>query len=138
MIEWTETEGRFKITDKDLLTEFWATTKIRKRPMTYEHLSRSIRSYYKHEIITKAPKQFEYNFGFDIKSKIGYSSLEIREKLKRITDLKEIIYQARDERDLLKNELKQSSQVIKALQRKKTCKSCRQRKVVEIIDLSDE
>lgn len=62
IVEWLDRDkGIFKINDAQAVSDLWGKKKNRKG-MTYEHLSRGLRYYYKQGIMAKMPGPFVYRF----------------------------------------------------------------------------
>jgi hypothetical protein len=84
IIQWTNTEGEFKLLDPEQVAHLWGIRK-NKKSMNYDKLSRAIRYYYDKDIIKKVNGQkFVYRFVSYPESESIQSTEELFAKAERI------------------------------------------------------
>lgn len=80
IIKWHEGNGSFQFLEHDRVAKLWGRSK-RNEDMDYGKLSRSLRHYYKTNLMTKSTAKYMYKFKVDLKKLLGYSVPELMDIL---------------------------------------------------------
>lgn len=77
LIEWVDSEGRFKIIKPNTVSIMWGLIK-NNWCMNYNKVAAALRYHYGKGIIEKAKGKFIYKFSVDIKTMVGHSPMDIK------------------------------------------------------------